>query len=132
MDNENTKVKTTGEMSMSLYDINKNLISQLPKYNRARINDLEDRINKWDNASKYFMMLCNDIHYYTVLSRTSHDLAAFPDLGQAAVQMLLDNGYTIHADEECSDGHFEIWVKQEEETYAFLLFPYDEGVVNFG
>ena len=78
------------------------------------------------------MLLCNDIHYYTVLRRTQHKKAEFPDLGQAATGLLLEREYTIHFDEIEND-YFEIWVKDKENNcMMFALFPYDWGVINFG
>lgn len=128
------RIKGKGEVSMTLYDINKQLISQLPAYDMQQINEVEDRINDWEDnysSNQYFMLLCNDIHYYTILHRSSHENADFPDLGQATINLLLECGYTIHADELLTD-YCEIWAKNDRDTYAFLLFPYDEGVVTYG
>lgn len=123
--------KAEGNLQMPLYELNKTLIGQLPQYNQSQLNDLQDRINDWEDSQyKYYMLLCNDYHYYTVLVRTQHNIAHFPDLGQA-ITGLLSDGFTIHSDENCTD-HFEIWVKKNDATYVFLLFPYDQGVVNYG
>ena len=127
-----TKVKGQGEVSLSLYEINQNLISQFPAYDEEKLADLQNRINEWKNEiNSYFMILCNDIHYYTILHRADENISEFPSLGHAALGLLLESGYTIHSDEQCDD-HFEIWVKQNENTYDFLLFPYDSGVVTYG
>lgn len=120
-------------LKLSFYDLNKSAYGSLPAYNNIQINELQDRINDWENASGYFMLLCNDIKYYTVLRRTQHKKAEFPDLGQAITGLLLERNYTIHADEITQD-YFEIWIKDKEteETYMFALFPYDWGVINYG
>ncbi len=130
--NKNKKAKETSNISMSLYDINQSIISQLLAYDDNKINDLQNRINNWYNINnKYYMLLCNDIHYYTVLCFSNNENKDFSNLGQAATNLLLERNYTIQSDEQCED-HFEIWAKDESGTYAFILFPYDEGVVTYG
>lgn len=128
------KMRGKGELNMSLYDINKNLMSQLPEYTHEQVKELEEKIDKLINEkhinNNYFMLLCNDIHYYTVFHFNPEE-ADFRTVGEGVTYLLYESGYTITADEECDD-HFEIWVKKDKEAYAFMLFPYDQGVVNFG
>lgn len=126
-------MKQEANLNISNYEINKSAYGSLPAYDRQRIYELEDKINDWENSSGYFMLLCNDIKYYTVLRRTQHKKASFPDLGQAVSSLLLERNYSIHFDGIEKD-YFEIWVKDPvvEEVYMFALFPYDWGVINFG
>lgn len=129
-----TKVKGKGEVSMSLYEINQNLISQFPAYTNEQKNDLEDRINEWEDKyviNQYFMLLCNDLRHYTILHRGAHENADFPDLGQSITGLFSESGYTIHSD-EILDDHCEIWATNDDGTYVFMLFPYDQGVVTYG
>lgn len=128
------KIHCDGSIGMSLYELNQSLISQLPAYTNIQINKLEDRINGWEDnyvINQYFMLLCNDIHYYTILHRGAHENADFPDLGQSITGLLYESGYKIHSD-EILDDHCEIWAKNEKGTYVFMLFPYDQGVVTYG
>jgi hypothetical protein len=120
-------------MQLSIYDLNKSAFGSLPAYDLFKINELQDRINDWEKANSYFMLLCNDIKYYTVLRRTQHKRAEFPDLGQAVTGLLLERDYTIQAD-DIADDYFEIWIKDTKtnEVYMFALFPYDWGVINYG
>jgi len=119
-------------LNIPLYEINKSTVSAFPEYDQEKINQLQDNINDWETSSDYYMLLCNDIKYYTVLRRTQHKKAVFPDLGQAVTNLLLERDYKIQAEEICDD-HFEIWIKdKEEEVYMFALFPYDWGVINYG
>lgn len=126
------KAKGKSNIELSLYEVNQNIISQLPAYDQTQINKLEDDINTWEpEESQYFMFLCKDISYYTILHRTPHDIAEFPDLGQTISHLIKESNWTIHSDENCDD-HYEVWVKTDENVYDFLLFPYDTGVVNYG
>ena len=58
------------ELKLSFYDLNKSAYGAFPGYDNTKINELQDRINNWEDSSNYFMLLCNDIKYYTVLRRT--------------------------------------------------------------
>lgn len=130
------KIKGKGEVSMSLYEINQSLISQLPPYDEDQKKDLMDRISKWDIQNnthvKYYMLLNNDKHYYTVLHYSDASRTDFPTLGEGVVTLLVEMGYNIMSDEIREDYCCEIWVKDDKETICYLLFPYDQGVVTYG
>ena len=132
----NQKIEGKGEVTMSLYEINQSLISQLPPYDEEKVDDLIERINHWDLDKNcrvtYYMMLNNDKHYYTIFKyedKATH--TDFNTLGKGVVVLLKEMGYTIMSD-EIYDDHCEIWVKDDIETVAYLLFPYDQGVVTYG
>lgn len=131
-----TKVEGKGEVSMSLYEINQSIISQLPPYDEEKINDLMERLSDWDVGDnyqhKYYMLLNNDKHYYTVFHYEYSDPHTdFPTLGKGTIYLLQEMGYDIVSDEIQPD-HCEIWVKNDQEVIAYLLFPYDQGVVTYG
>ena len=119
-------------ISLSLYEMNKSVIAQLPAYTNDQIKTLQETLNKWDNTNYYYyMLLCNEAKYYTVFHKTLPMIASFSTLGEATIKLLLEAQYTIHEETEYPD-RFEIWVKKDDETYVFILFPYDKGVVNYG
>lgn len=127
---------TSSGLTIPLYELNKNAVSQLPAYTEKQLESLEELINGWENDFRgigihYYMLLCNDIHYYTVFSYTDHSISEFNALGRGVIQVLKEGNYVIHAEEYSTD-HFEIWVKKDDEIYDFLLFPYDQGVVTYG
>ena len=129
------KIRGKGKVNMSLYDINKSIMAQLPEYKNDQIRELETNIDNWAEKdefelNKFFMLLCRDINYYTIFY-LEPEKAEFRTLGEGVTGLLYDSGYTIHS-EEVQDDHCEIWVKDKEGTYAFMLFPYDEGVVYYG
>ena len=128
------KVQGKGNINMSLYDINKSLMSQMPDYSSEQIKELENKVDNWVNekylSNEYFMLLCNDIHYYTLFHLNS-EKSDFRTVGEGLTYLLYEAGYTISAEEDYPD-HFEIWGKKDKDAVAFMLFPYDQGVVNFG
>ena len=126
-------IKTDGGLNMSLYDINKGAFGSMKPYDKDKLNELQKKIDNWELNSDFYMLLCNDIRYYTVLRNTQHKKSDFSSLGEAVVGLLLERNYTIHFDDIAPD-YFEIWVKDSVggEVYMFALFPYDWGVVNYG
>lgn len=127
----NKKVRGKGNVEMSLYEINQSIISQLPKYTAEQHADLISRINEWATFdTEYYMLLCRDINYYTIFHFNPED-SEFDTLGAGVNLLLQEVGFTIHSD-EILDKHCEIWGKNDNGTYAFMLFPYDEGVINYG
>ena len=129
------KIRGKGKVNMSLYDINKSIMAQLPEYKNDQIRELETNIDNWAEKdefelNKFFMLLCRDINYYTIFY-LEPEKAEFRTLGEGVTGLLYDAGYTIHS-EEVQDDHCEIWVKKDNEAYAFMLFPYDQGVVYYG
>ena len=119
-------------LSLSLYEMNKSVITKLPVYTDDQIKQLQATLDAWDNTNyNYYMLLCNEARYYTVFHRTLSMISSFTTLGEAVIKLLLEADYTIHEETEYPD-RFEIWVKKDDETYVFILFPYDEGVVNYG
>lgn len=132
MSDKPTKIEGKGEVTMSLYEINQSLISQFPPYDYDAEQKLRKRINSWEKNDKlYYMLLGKDAGYYTIFYRGISTKSEFHSLGEATITVLHEADYTIHSD-EVYDDHIEIWVKKDEQTYAFLLFPYDEGVVSYG
>lgn len=130
------KQKKAENPQLTLYEINQQIISGFPAYNDEQINKLIDSIDTWNKTeqihTKYYMLLNNEKHYYTVIKYEAHVLPThFSTLGKAVVFLLKEIGYDI-LEEECTGDHYEIWVKDDKETLCYLLFPYDQGVVTYG
>ena len=118
---------------MNLYDLNKNIISQLdpltPNEITMKMGMIEEYYNNTNNT--YHMLLCRDFNYYTIFNYDS--MLSFPNFSGAVCTIITELGevYSIEVNE---DGVLEIWIKPtgEESPYAFYLFPYDAGVVYYG
>lgn len=120
-------------LELNLYDLNKNVISQLNPLTSNEISNKMSLINQYyEKADNLFhMLLCRDFNYYTIFSYDS--MLMFPDFAGAVCTIITELGevYSIELNE---DGAMEIWIKPtgEESPYAFYLFPYDAGVVCYG
>ena len=118
---------------INLYDLNKNVISQLDPLTHGEITMKMGLIKEYyDKANNtYHMLLCKDFNYYTIFNYDS--MLSFPDFSSAICTIITELG-EVYSIELLEDGAIEIWIKPtgEESPYAFYLFPYDAGVVYYG
>ena len=118
---------------MNLYDLNKNVISQLnpltPGEITMKMSLFKDYYDKADNL--YHMLLCRDFNYYTIFNYNS--MPNTPDFSSMICTVITELG-EVYSIELLEDGAMEIWIRPtgEESPYAFYLFPYDAGVVYYG
>ena len=63
-----------GGINVSLYDMNKQIISQLPVLNQEGKEEGKQLINSMikDIKSSYYMLLCKDKDYYTLFVKDSN------------------------------------------------------------
>ena len=118
-------IKVNGGMNLSLYEMNKQVISQLPE-----IEDIAvlTPIRKYKNKDgKYFMLLCRDLNYYTLFVI---DLESDVRIEQEVLECLKELG-TIKSVEEFEDKNLvEIWVQPENsDPVVMYFFNYDRGVI---
>lgn len=116
--------------SATLYQLNQCMVGALnvvpQKIIDRKINIINNFLAK-DN--KYYMLLSNELRYYTLFVHTPEKIA--DNFGKTIFECLNIFGRVkyIECDEEI--GTAEIWVQEEEDPYAhvFYLFPYDTGVI---
>ena len=127
--NKLKKVKMDGNIEMSLYDMNKQIMFQMPELSEEKIVEAKELIKTYHQniANKYYMLLCNEYKYYTIFN------CEFPDQEklEEVVFECLNNVGTIVAVDPTEDGAaVEIWVKFKEEAKVFYFFGYDKGVID--
>jgi hypothetical protein len=124
--------------NFSTYEANKMLIAQNGKpISKLKLNtiigDMAVRFRKWvwDNKYKYFMLLCKDRSDYTLFNMVDSNFD-IQELKEALKDCFTNRGdvYDIHY--EKNTDAYEIWLKIEDEFYAYYLFPYDIGVIEIG
>lgn len=118
-------IKVNGGINLSLYEMNKQVISQLPE-----IEDIAvlTPIRKYKNKDgKYFMLLCRDLNYYTLFVI---DLESDVRIEQEVLECLKELG-RIKSVEEFEDKKLvEIWVQPEDsDPVVMYFFNYDRGVI---
>lgn len=125
--NPNSGVIDTG---LTLYDLNKQLVEKLPMLTDIVIEKKQKEIRKFINTIhpnvKYYMLLCNELNYYTLFHR---DITNKLELQNEMVECLKDLGAIQAIDTLEDKTAIECWIKNETGTYMLLFFPYDMGVI---
>lgn len=116
-------------VGMNMYDINKQIISQLPVLSDEAIEEKLLEIRKFvdETKNKFYMLLCRDINYFTLFML---DLKLADETIESVLLECVDNLGNIKAIDQV-DGAIEIWVENEffeNGPYAMYFFPYDGGV----
>lgn len=117
-----------GGINMGLYDINKQIISQLPALNdfTKAIADVRDLHGKYWN--EYYMMYGKEISYFTLFK-----VCGMNEFGQDVIDCCANIGVIKAMDMTEAADAIEIWIQSEnDEPTCLYLFPYDNGVVQVG
>lgn len=118
-------------LGMSLYDLNKQAIAQLPCLNEEGMISAKKTINDYGNTinNNFYMLLCREANYYTLfnINRENSELENF---GELVLECATDLG-ALKSVELTEDGNaIEIWVHcANREPDVMYLFGYDAGVV---
>lgn len=128
---DETATVSTG---MTIYDMNKNIISKEPVFDwddGEGIAALNDRMVEWfaeDTNNTFYLLYGRDIHYVSLLQKGE----AEEPLLDIIKDTLSAVGELISMDFNTSDGEpsIEIWIRTDTSAAELLyLFPYDKGVV---
>ena len=116
----------------TLYDVNKQIIQQLPPYNRENFADSILLINSYaeKSANKYYMLLCNDIKYFTLFVR--EQCMETETIGEAAIDCSQYLGEVKSINYNDNESAIEIWFVStiDQEAHVAYFFAYDEGVIS--
>lgn len=130
---ETMETKANGDITMSLYEMNRQLINQLPDYNEEAWGGAEEILKEYleKHSNSYYMMYGRELNYFTVFHK--EDGAEFANLF-GAVKACLDSVGGVRSFDFDGEAAIEIWVKPEvaSTVTCLYLFPYDDGVVTFG
>ena len=129
--NEGEWKMVTGESNfgMSMYDINKQIISQMPAMSDDDIAESKLVIMNYikETENEFYMMLCRDMNYYTLFHIV--DYLTEPSIYDEVVECAKDLG-TIKSIEYVETGAIEIWFQQPEaDPVVMYFFGYDGGVI---
>ena len=123
------------ELSMgTLYDANKQLMRNKEHFKpltHLQLAAAQLKISEFFNmkCDCYGMLYCKErsditiFHMYENQNPDPPALAAKECLGCCT-----DRGEVLSIEEQ-PDGNFEIWIRIEDEPYAYYLFPYDRAVI---
>lgn len=140
----NVESNTNGEITMTEYEINQQLIHQLPTLTDDELEEKKQVILNFCNSTnnEYYMLLCRDVNYYTLCHRTKTPIDAdniriYTDSNELiTIQDLIIECSKIFGEiksiEVVNDNSaIEIWVDNpivDGNVRAMYFFPYDGGV----
>ena len=129
---ETMETKANGDITMSLYEMNRQLINQLPDYNEEAWNGAKEIFNEYlsKHVNAYYMLYGRELNYFTVFHKNGD--GEFDNLFDA-LKACLDSVGSIRSFDFDGEAAIEIWVKPEvaSTVTCMYLFPYDDGVVTF-
>lgn len=116
-------------LNMSLYDMNKQIVAQLPA-----LEDFSEAIAAIDTfvvdtLNTHYMLYGKEISYFTILQRC---MGYTETVGEAVVDCLKNVGLIKSIDLTANKDAFEIWVMIDDNATCLYLFPYDSGIVKVG
>lgn len=121
---------TESDIQLSLYEVNKQIIAQLPTLSGVQLDEakltLSHYVNGLDHNDDYYMLLCYDLRYFTMFARDQKYEENIVD----AIMDCLSYVGEVKSVEESEDGQaIEIWIVSEGEAYVMYFFDYGRGVV---
>ena len=120
--------KVSGSFNMSLYDMNKQIIAQLPALTEEALEAKYELIDEFGKGKHWCMLLGKEIGYYTLFHHLEKD--ANETFASAVLDCVSYLG-KVQSIEYADEGHtaIEIWIVKDEEATVLYLFDYAEGVI---
>lgn len=121
------------DLGLSLYDVNKQIIAQLPDLSGDEILAKEEVIKQYDKEqdANFYMMLCNELKYYTLFQ--VNEIYDYELFSTEVINCLVDFADSIKAiDLTKNKDAIEIWFMQDNNPYVMYLFNYEYGVIDCG
>lgn len=106
----------------NLYELNKQIMAQLPPQSEAIMNHNWTVIGDWfgKDKNRWFMLMCKERSDFTFLHITDNHFAKGIE---ELKEVLQERGQILAIQYQHGEDAFEIWVKnKEEEVYMFMLF----------
>lgn len=130
LDEQKEKLKPT-DTGIDLYSMNQGIVDTLPALRGDEVQKTAQLFFDWidSNESNYYMLLCNELRYYTVF----HNNNEFINKEQFWSELIdiANSAGQIKVLEVDSNGVFSIWLNWnlDNKSHLFYLFPYEKGVV---
>lgn len=135
------EIDNDATLSFSIYDMNKQIISQLPSLTSEEVKEkLVGAVSRFDEKDKAYMLLFKEMDYYTlfisdfIFERRKDTFYYSENLSDSIAECLTDVAQEVKVIDECTmPGLLEIWIKNHnDEIVCGYLFPYDRGIIAFG
>lgn len=123
--------KAMVNLGLTEYEINKMIVAQLPSMIKdSQIQSSKELIKEFTHrhitSVGYYMLLCNDIRYYTVFEVCNEYEEKVEDI---IIECLQNKGVIQQINYNENQSAIECWIKNEDGVFMFLLFDYEWGVI---
>ena len=116
----------------TLYDFNKMVMATQSPLTKNEINEKLQSLEDWFNLriDGYAMLLCRErydftiFHLYELQNENPPSIAA-----KELIEILQNRGDILSIEKENNTSTFEIWLKIDEEAFAYYLFACDDWVI---
>ena len=116
----------------TLYDFNKMIMATQSPLTKNEINEKLQSLEDWFNLriDGYAMLLCRErydftvFHLYELQNENPPSIAA-----KELIEILQNRGDILSIEKENNTSTFEIWLKINEEAFAYYLFACDDWVI---
>lgn len=119
----------------TLYDFNKQIISKSNPITNKEIEKIKFELAQWFNdftIAGYAMLLCRERYDFTIFHLYEQPKAS-PQKNAAneLIEVLKNRGtiLSIEKDVNTINNSWEIWIKIDNEVYAYYLFVCDDWVI---
>lgn len=118
----------------NLYDMNKTINVKQKTLTNIELKTALKKIKQFfvDNSDKYFMLLCRERYDYTLFNFLNKKEITLQQSIKDVKECLLNRGQIISIEPATEMNGYEIWIKIDDEAFAYYLFPYDLGVLEEG
>lgn len=120
-----------GSLGITMYELNKQLISQLPRLTAKKIQESKHLITQYglSTNNQFYLLYGKEISYFTLFQ-----IEDFESFGKEVISCLKEVGVIKAIDLTEDKTAIEIWITQNDTTdsVCLYLFPYDAGIVKVG
>lgn len=114
----------------TLYDMNKELMKNEKQLSKTKLREAKEQLIQFFAEDEYFMLLCHDLHDYTVFRQEEPFLTAAKESAKILIDECLVNRGEVLSIEKTEDNlAYEIWIRNEEGVFCYYLFPYTQAVI---
>lgn len=127
LDGEWQEYKSDQNLGVTLYEINQMAVQQLEPLTEEQVEEAKKYFRSLTQKfeSKYFMLLCRDLNYYTVFVMENENTPNFEDEVTECLRTLGEIKSV-----EIYDELIECWITDAENVaHVAYLFDYSKGVI---
>lgn len=119
------------KIGISLYEMNKQLMSKEPLLTEQEIEEKIDELSKTINNSqaRAWMLLCNERQDYTIFLHSFHSKLE-NQLKEDMKETFLNRGNLVSIDKQ-ETGAYEIWIKIDNECFCYMFFDYSNAIIDY-